>query len=727
MSDPLRQEFNDGDYERPNQPWDCGHACEGVRCLLGPTLHGGCQADFECTPLEKDGRWICNRSASRGGKCEKGPSDGACGREIPICSPVASLRRRRSRFVSWCCTLAAGLILLTLSAPWRYHVIKPGNLSNAHRQILNDIETANRCIACHQETMTTGRDDGNALAMMRIDPEASQPERCLVCHHDEIGTPATALLPHGLAQVDLQSRTRAIHERLGVAPRSIGLVGLRDGKVACAACHREHHGAAHDLTSVANHQCAECHQENFRSFATDHPEFGAWPYDREKPIVFNHATHQARYYPQEKQTFDCQSCHDATGRGDIMGGARYASCQTCHESKIQQSLSSGIPLITLPMLDLQALKSSGFSVGDWPEMASGDFDGALPPLTRVLLSNDRSVLAAMEQFEKDFVFSDVDPDNRDDVEAASKIAWGIKRLIYELSLQGPSAIQKRLTQILDTEINKQQIADLLGQMPRESATALQRTWFPNLEKEIQQHDAGESLPLTDQGIALTGQLNIPDGATLNALGWYRDDETLSFQFHPRGHADPFLVAWLEHIGMSRKKTTSDALSVAFDQLTRPTSAGLCVTCHRIEQWTTPPLKNAPPPNGSPAMAAAETGLPRSADRRDRSQVASRSFTHFEHRPHLVLPQLSDCSACHQIQTQNVAQSETIVTSGTADPNQPLSQPVHHRSGFQSMQKHICASCHTPKLAGDRCTTCHHYHVGFGFSNPSPVQPDQPQP
>src|SRR6187200_1415648 len=89
------------DYNRPNEPWVCGHASEGNPCRLGPDRKGHCRAAPECTPaLEKKywetkGRWKCTRA---GGECSDGPGpDGSCGRPISRCAPQPTLRWWRGR------------------------------------------------------------------------------------------------------------------------------------------------------------------------------------------------------------------------------------------------------------------------------------------------------------------------------------------------------------------------------------------------------------------------------------------------------------------------------------------------------------------------------------------------------------------------------------------------------------------------------------------------------
>lgn len=687
MNNDSLQSFDDSQYERPNQPWDCGHACEGLRCPLGPTTRGECQADYECAPLDKNGKWVCSRSKRLGGRCDEGPSGHVCSRPITQCSPVASIRRKRGTFVVWCCTATLGLTLLTLGASWRDKVMKPGNLSTQHAQILKNTNDNQRCAACHEAAELGGLDEWTQLAIAGDSDHPSQSQRCLVCHQDKIGGEEISMFPHGISEDVMQARTLDRAKRMGLdAPRETNLVGMHDGKVACAACHREHQGALHDLTAMSNAQCAECHQDNYRSFANGHPEFGSWPYERRTQIAFDHAMHQGRYFPESKTEFACRSCHVSKQDGSLVSVVNYeTACQSCHEPKIQQSYGDGVPLISLPMLDLRAFKAEGLSIGEWPEMANGDFDGPLPPLMRVLLSADAHARASMEQFESNFEFADVDPGNLDDLEAAVDIAWGIKRLVHDLTNGGPPAIRKRLEQSLDVSLTDEELRELLGQLPRDTAVEMQQTWFPSLPQELASVEAGQSLPAVDKGIAVASGTPSEDSKELAT--WHRDDETFQFYFRPRGHSSRFMTAWLGALSSSPRQLGSEAIKVATKQLTSQTSAGLCATCHSVDTLT----------DGLQIhWRGKETFASRDAAR------ASDRFTHFSHGPHLILPQLSDCTTCHQVNTD-------VTTSG----DYLHTDPYNFQPGFHPMEKQDCANCHAPKLAGDQCTTCHQYHVGTG--------------
>ena len=88
----------------------------------------------------------------------------------------------------------------------------------------------------------------------------------------------------------------------------------------------------------------------------------------------------------------------------------------------------------------------------------------------------------------------------------------------------------------------------------------------------------------------------------------------------------------------------------------------------------------------------------------------RGFTKFAHGPHLTLPQLADCTSCHAIDDA----ANTAVSYTDLNPHRFVSE-------FKPMSKLQCAECHTATAAGDRCQSCHNYHVetveGWRFSTP----------
>jgi hypothetical protein len=120
-------------------------------------------------------------------------------------------------------------------------------------------------------------------------------------------------------------------------------------------------------------------------------------------------------------------------------------------------------------------------------------------------------------------------------------------------------------------------------------------------------------------------------------------------------------------------------AAALKELSKPTAAGLCVTCHSIER------------SAANSLVINWRAFDRSAE--------PRGFTKFSHGPHLLLPQLTDCTHCHAI--DDGAAKAAAYTDV---------DPKRFASDFVAISKRQCTQCHTTNAAGDRCQSCHNYHV-----------------
>jgi hypothetical protein len=174
--------------------------------------------------------------------------------------------------------------------------------------------------------------------------------------------------------------------------------------------------------------------------------------------------------------------------------------------------------------------------------------------------------------------------------------------------------------------------------------------------------------------AVTFDLNLDPAGT-----WRRDDATFSIRYEPASHADPVLASWLELLTKTANLSNRPVASAMFAELTSPTAAGLCASCHSVER-----------------QADGQMSINWRAH--DRSTVP-RSLTRFSHRPHLLLPQLADCTSCHAINDSAAA----TVSSGASTPAAFVSE-------FTPMSKQNCVQCHTQNSAGETCQQCHNYHV-----------------
>jgi hypothetical protein len=449
-------------------------------------------------------------------------------------------------------------------------------------------------------------------------------------------------------------------------------MALAEGQqLACATCHREHHGSQFDLTAIGNDACQACHQQQYSSFATDHPEFGIWPYERRTRIVFNHASHAAKYFAEKKQRFDCAACHveDATRAGQLSLSYE-AACAACHDERIATSVAQGIPMMLLPTLDVDALKAAGHDIGDWPEQATGDFDGRLPPMMKLLLAADPAAAQAIHTLGADFEFLDIDPDDPQQLAACAVLAGAIKHLIRELATSGPTVVQERLAKSLGQPLSEADVNALVAGLSADTLAGATATWLRN--------STAGTAPKTADNSQMTSRSSQPLSYA-PAGTWFRDDALFAIRYRPAAHADPVLTSWLEAVASTPGLAERPLALAAFKELSNQTAPGLCATCHSVDQ----------------AEAGKLSINWRAFDR----TAEPRGFTKFSHGPHLLLPQLADCTQCHAIDNR--------VTAAATHTGW---DPLRFASEFLPVSKSQCAQCHTATAAGDRCQSCHNYHV-----------------
>lgn len=649
MSEPSQEGQR---YERPEKQWECGLEGSGCPCTTGPTEKGTCPAAPECRPTREGDQWLCNRSEQRGGVCEEGPTqEGACC-YVKKCRPRRTLRALRGRWVRSGLAFTVGALLMLLGASSRNELLRPGPLTSHHAQLLGGADQ-NRCSACHPaaEQSAAGL-FGNAV----LDSEAtvSQSSLCLECHQQLKLGEAEPMLAHGLPAGWLKASGR------GGARLVSALLGGSRGTshadaLACAVCHQEHHGANHDLAAMTDARCQSCHADQYNSFAEDHPEFTLWPSQRRTRIAFNHASHAEQHFTKANEPFDCRSCHQADAQGDLTVRPSYQlACGRCHEEDVQRSFLEGVAVLSLPTIDTEALPNTAARLSDWPAAATGDFDGELPAIAKLLISADRKSAMALQSLGADASFFDIDPGDPQQVKAAGELIASLRGLIDDLQDEGHTAIERRLDALLG---EAPELPEYVAALPPELIDRLQADWF-----------------------GPGGSIKPSDGTNDRRAGggWSVDNRTLSLRYRPSGHDDPFLRAWLDAI-VSLPAEQSELRDACLAEFARAGAPGRCLECHTVER------------SGADSLVINWHG-------RDRGQEP-RGFTRFSHRPHTNQPELSDCSACHRI-----------------DPSAELSaaapglDPYHHTSEFVAITKSDCTDCHRPHAASDRCTQCHNYHV-----------------
>lgn len=656
-----RETLSDGGYQRPQQAWQCGLADEGPACPLGPSAGGDCPAAAACRPVQDGDRWHCNRSTLRGGPCGDGPGpDGKCA-IVYRCTPVRSLRSRRGRFVAVVAAAALGAGLMMLGGTWRNELLAPGPLSVHHAQLLEGDRQSLRCAQCHAAGgASLGQWWAHTMHGEPLGP--TQSTLCLECHGKVIPKDVS-LVAHN------QPALLEVDEHVDLAEASSPPADFEERRrdprdaIECAACHREHHGAEHDLSAVSNQACQACHRQEFVSFAHGHPEFGEWPYEQPTRIAFNHASHQSKHFPAEKQAFACAACHEASGTGDVQLTRPYeAACANCHDKSIAASLADGVPLVSLPSIDVEALAAAGRSVGAWPEEATGDFDGGVPAATRLLMAADPRGAAAIAALGPQFDLIDVDPDNAAQVAAAGEATAALSGLVNELAERGQATIGERLEKVLARQLTMAELEALSAGLSPDVVRGYRERWFKPADATTAD-DGGAEDTTDDRGA---------ERARVSAGGWLRDDASLSLRYFPSRHADLWLRAWLDVLAEAASSPRPEIAALGEPLLAaamKPAAPGQCGSCHRAEQ--------------------SATGRWAIHWRALTAEEKPRTFTRFDHGPHVTNPQLGDCNSCHQV----AAGAEATAAD------------------FVPLAKASCAECHTARAAGESCVQCHRYHGG----------------
>ena len=366
------------------------------------------------------------------------------------------------------------------------NILMPGPLASAHGGV-------EACSACHTNS---GKTKLSWLHGLVAGDRAADSKACLTCHK----MPETALNAHGApAEVLKESTVRLTKLAMGkTGAGSPGVQGLLSPMHVgdtrgpfCGTCHQEHQGASFDLRTITNEQCQSCHALKFDQFDKDHPEFSNYPFETRTRIVFDHAGHFGKHYPETaKKEPDkripetCSSCHDSRGDKRVMAVAPFEkTCASCHADQItgKQRVSGpkGIAFLALPGLDLETLKKKNAAVGEWPDGS----EATLTPFMKVMISrndNGRVLLAALEGLN----FQDLSQASDTQIKAVTDMVWEIKRLLNGLIAGKASDILADLNIVQGTKLSASLVGDLTASIPRDVLLGAQQQWLPNLGSEI---------------------------------------------------------------------------------------------------------------------------------------------------------------------------------------------------------------------------------------------------
>jgi len=716
-------DFRSSVYARPNQTWTCGREADGSPCSIGPDAKGGCQADFECHPVKRGDRWHCTRSDMSGGRCDHGPlPDGTCCKPVPRCRPVMNWRARPGAMARRVAGLTFGLLLILMAGSGPAF-INPGPLTFQHTAIQD-------CAGCH-----TAFDKGPTSWVHAAFAEkavVADSKRCIVCH--DLGD--NNLLPHALPTTRIAKISRTVNPPSPgtwpalAASASVVFARSKEGGAAlgCMTCHQEHQGNAADLSAISSAQCQVCHSAQFSSLSDGHPEFKGYPFKRRTRIQFDHTSHIGKHFRdkavQASAPKKCKTCHTPDRSGLMLAVGFDDGCAACHESQTRgagRATAKGIGVFNVPGLDVETLEKRGVDIGDWPE----DADEEMTPFMAFLLAGGNGY-GAIKKTLAGLDLLDLADANETQITAARDLAWRIKELFLDISLDGVSALKARLEKSLGRALAQRDLVGLSGLLPVDTVRSAEAHWFVDLFRDVARYrlgppsaagnDAGDKddknggdLLAGDKddkngGDLLAGDKDDKDGAKDSPKtnrtrssgedwsevgGWYLDEFIL--RYRPVGHGDGFVKAWLDVTGRSTGGPGESAGRRIFESLADAKSPGLCAKCHSVDA----------------SEAKDEKALAVNWPARH-PVLGEKPFTAFFHTAHFSLLGEKGCLTCHALDTK------TAYAQSFKDNN-----PATFASNFGPVEREKCAECHTPEEAADNCLICHNYHIStFPSATPS---------
>ena len=364
--------------------------------------------------------------------------------------------------------------------------LMPGPLTSAHGAIKN-------CSSCHT------RSGSGKLSwihgLVAGDPHADS-KACLTCHK----MPDTAFNAHSASADALKQSTERLSKIAAASPvprsaRAQSIAFPTHDMVArglyCATCHQEHQGANFKLNKLSNEQCQSCHVVKFDSFDGNHPKFENYPFKRRTRIVYDHAAHFGKHYPEVAKKYPakripatCSTCHNSRDDKRIMAVAPFEqTCSACHLDQIsgkeRVSGPKGVAFLSLPGLDLQSLKKKNAAIGEWPEAS----DAALTPFMKVMISRNEQGRALIKTVDS-LDLQDLANASDDQIKAVTKLVWEIKTLFYKLISGKASDVLGDLNIGGGAKLSANLVADLTASIPRDVVISAQKQWLPALATEM---------------------------------------------------------------------------------------------------------------------------------------------------------------------------------------------------------------------------------------------------
>ncbi len=365
-------------------------------------------------------------------------------------------------------------------------LLMPGPLTSGHAAIEN-------CSACHTKS---GSSKVSWLHGLIAAAPLADSKACLTCHK----MPNTAFNAHGASTEILQQSTKRLTKIAAgsAAPRSaiaqsvaFPMKDVIAGGLYCATCHQEHQGISFNLNKISNEQCRSCHVVKFDSFDGQHPKFQNYPFERRTRIIFDHAGHFGKHYPEvakkdpaKRVPATCSACHNSNNDRRVMATAPFdQTCTTCHLGQIigkeRVSGPKGIAFLTLPGLDLETLKKKNAPIGEWPDAS----DATLTPFMKVMLNRNekgRELVKAVDGLN----LQDLANASDGQIKAVTDLVWEIKGLFHALIKEKASDVLGDLNIGGGRKLSAAVVTDLTAGLPRDAVIGAQQEWLPNLATEM---------------------------------------------------------------------------------------------------------------------------------------------------------------------------------------------------------------------------------------------------
>jgi hypothetical protein len=279
----------------------------------------------------------------------------------------------------------------------------------------------------------------------------------------------------------------------------------------CATCHQEHQGIGFKLSKISDEQCRSCHVVKFDSFDGHHPKFESYPFKRRTKIIYDHAAHFGKHYPElakkdpnRRIPEACSTCHSSGADKRVMAVEPFErTCTTCHLDQIvgkeRVSGPKGVAFLSLPGLDLQTLKAKKAPTGEWPEAS----EAALTPFMQVMISRDERGRALMTTLDK-VNLQDLSGATDEQIRAVTALVWEVKRVFYALIKGKASDVLGNFNVGSSAKLSASLVADLTAGIPRDVIAAAQQQWLPNLGAEMSNGGEAGAKKLGATAVVTTG-------------------------------------------------------------------------------------------------------------------------------------------------------------------------------------------------------------------------------